>query len=67
MVYCSINIIIIGSIVDTFIFFSIAFYGTGVPWVTLSLGDLAVKFIVALVMLIPFRILLKLLNQLKLI
>ena len=54
---------LIGSIVDTFIFFSIAFYGTGVPWVTLSLGDLAVKFIVALVMLIPFRILL---NQLKL-
>jgi len=49
---------LIGSIVDTFIFFSIAFYGTGVPWVTLSLGDLAVKFIVALVMLIPFRILL---------
>ena len=37
---------LIGSIVDTFIFFSIAFYGTGVPWVTLSLGDLAVKFIV---------------------
>ena len=51
---------LIGSVVDTFIFFSIAFYGTGVPWVTLSLGDLAVKFIVALVMLIPFRILLNL-------
>jgi len=56
---------LIGSIVDTFIFFSIAFYGTGVPWVTLSLGDLAVKFIVALVMLIPFRILLNFIKSVK--
>jgi len=56
---------LIGSIVDTFIFFSIAFYGTGVPWVTLSLGDLAVKFIVALVMLIPFRILLNFIKPIK--
>ena len=49
----------IGSIVDTFLFFSIAFFGTGVPWLTLSLGDLSVKLLVALVMLIPFRLLLK--------
>jgi len=48
---------LIGSTVDTFLFFSISFYGTGVPWVTLSIGDLGVKIIVALVMLIPFRIL----------
>ena len=48
----------IGSIVDTFLFFSIAFAGTEVPWVTLSLGDLAVKLFVALVMLVPFRLLL---------
>ena len=48
----------IGSTVDTFLFFSISFYATGVPWVTLSLGDLAVKLFVALVMLIPFRLLL---------
>ena len=48
----------IGSTVDTLLFFSISFYGTGVPWITLSLGDLAVKIIVALVMLIPFRLLL---------
>ena len=48
----------IGSIVDTFLFFSIAFIGTGVPWLTLSLGDLAVKLFVALVMLVPFRLLL---------
>ena len=49
----------IGSTVDTFLFFSISFYATGVPWVTLSLGDLAVKLFVSLVMLIPFKILLK--------
>ena len=48
----------IGSIVDTFLFFSIAFAGTDVPWITLSLGDLAVKLFVALVMLVPFRLLL---------
>ena len=48
----------IGSIVDTFLFFSISFYGTGIAWVTLSLGDLAVKVLVALIMLIPFRLLL---------
>ena len=49
----------IGSTVDTFLFFSISFYATGVPWITLSLGDLAVKLFVSLVMLIPFKILLK--------
>ena len=48
----------IGSVIDTFLFFSISFYGTSVPWVSLSFGDLAVKLFVALVMLIPFRLLL---------
>ena len=48
-----------GSIIDTFLFFSIAFYATGIPWFTLAIGDLAVKLVVALIMLIPFRILLK--------
>ncbi|MDC1112926.1 queuosine precursor transporter [Candidatus Pelagibacter sp.] len=50
---------VIGSTVDTFLFFSISFYATGVPWVTLSLGDLAVKLFVSLIMLVPFKILLK--------
>src|SRR5210317_1070014 len=49
---------LIGSTIDTFLFFSISFYATGIPWVTLSLGDLAVKIFVALAMLIPFRLLL---------
>ena len=49
---------IIGSTVDTFLFFSISFYATGVPWFTLSLGDLTIKLLVTLVMLIPFILLL---------
>jgi len=48
----------IGSIVDTFLFFSISFYGTEIPWVTLFFGDLVVKILVAFLMLIPFRLLL---------
>ena len=48
-----------GSIIDTFLFFSIAFYGTEIPWVTLALGDLTVKLVIALLMLIPFRLLIK--------
>ena len=50
---------LIGSITDTFLFFLISFYKTGIPWVTLALGDLLVKIFIALIMLIPFRILLK--------
>jgi uncharacterized integral membrane protein (TIGR00697 family) len=49
---------LIGSSIDTFLFFSISFYGTGINWVTLSFGDLSVKIFVALAMLIPFRLLL---------
>ena len=53
---------IIGSITDTFLFFSIAFYATEIPWLTLALGDLIVKLFIALTMLIPFRLLL---NKIK--
>ncbi len=49
---------LVGSTIDTFLFFSIAFYGTEINWITLSIGDLFVKILVALLMLIPFRILL---------
>ena len=48
-----------GSVIDTFLFFSIAFYATDIPWFTLAIGDLAVKLFVALLMLIPFRMLLR--------
>jgi uncharacterized PurR-regulated membrane protein YhhQ (DUF165 family) len=48
---------ILGSIIDTFLFFSIAFLGTGISWVTLAFGDLFVKFLMSVLMLIPFRLL----------
>ena len=48
---------IIGSIIDTFLFFSIAFMGTGIFWITLAIGDLSVKLLMAFLMLIPFRLL----------
>ena len=48
---------VIGSLIDTFLFFSIAFYATEIHWVTLAFGDLAVKLLIAVVMLIPFRLL----------
>ena len=50
---------VLGSTTDTFLFFSIAFYATGIPWVTLAFGDLMVKLFIALTMLIPFKLLLK--------
>ena len=49
---------LVGSTIDTFLFFSISFYGTNINWITLSLGDLTIKILVALLMLIPFRLLL---------
>ena len=48
---------IVGSTIDTFLFFFIAFSGTGIPWVSLAFGDLFIKFLMAFLMLIPFRIL----------
>ena len=54
---------ILGSIIDTTLFFSIAFYDTGIPWITLALGDLVVKLVVALIMLIPFRLLISKIND----
>jgi queuosine precursor transporter len=48
---------ILGSVTDTLLFFSIAFYATGIPWVSLAFGDLVVKLFIALTMLIPFRLL----------
>ena len=56
---------LIGSVIDTFLFFSIAFYGTGINWVTLSFGDLFVKIFISLVMLIPFRILLSRVHEIS--
>ena len=49
---------VFSSIIDTILFFSISFYGTGIPWISLALGDLSIKIFIALSMLIPFRLLL---------
>tara|TARA_X000001036_G_C20521633_1_gene742374 strand:- start:52 stop:624 length:573 start_codon:yes stop_codon:yes gene_type:complete len=49
---------VLGSIIDTFLFFSISFYATGIPWISLALGDLAVKLLITLSMLVPFKLLL---------
>ncbi len=48
---------VIASALDTALFFALAFAGTDVPWVTLAMGDYLVKLLVALAMLIPFRLL----------
>jgi len=58
---------LIGSVIDTFLFFSIAFYGTGINWITLSFGDLFVKIFVAMVMLIPFRLLLSTVKEIEVV
>ena len=63
MVLASSSSSVFGSIIDTFLFFSIAFYNTDIPWVTLALGDLVVKLLVALMMLIPFRLLIGKIND----
>ena len=56
---------LVGASIDTFLFFSIAFYGTEVSWITLSFGDLVVKIFVALIMLIPFRLLLSYVQEIS--
>jgi hypothetical protein len=47
----------LGSVVDTSMFFGIAFIGTGLPWPTWAAGDLAVKLAFALFCLAPYRLL----------
>ena len=46
---------VLGSVVDTVLFFAIAFVGTGLPWITWAAGDLMVKLIVACAMLLPYK------------
>lgn len=47
---------VVGSAVDTGLFFSLAFAGTDIPWPTLAAGDLGVKLALALLFLAPFRL-----------
>lgn len=48
----------LASALDTVLFFGLAFYGTDVPWTTLLVGDFLVKFVLALALLGPFRLML---------
>ena len=56
---------VFGSIIDTFLFFSIAFYNTGISWVSLAFGDLVVKLLIALLMLIPFRLIINKIRDIR--
>ena len=56
---------LLGSSIDTFLFFSISFYGTNINWIKLSFGDLSVKFFIALIMLIPFRFLINYIQEIS--
>ena len=48
---------LLGSALDTVMFFSLAFAGSGLPWVGWAIGDFGVKVAVALAMLPAFRVL----------
>ncbi len=45
------------SVVDTFLFFALAFAGAGLPWAQWAAGDLAAKALMILLLLPPYRIL----------
>ncbi len=49
---------VIASVIDTLIFFFLAFAGTGLNWLALATGDLGMKWLMALVLLAPYRVLL---------
>lgn len=42
------------SLSDAIIFFVVAFYGTEVPWITLAIGDIGVKSLMNIILLLPF-------------
>lgn len=42
-------------VLDTVVFFGLAFAGTGLPWISWAIGDYAVKLLMAVCMLLPFR------------
>jgi queuosine precursor transporter len=46
-----------GSLIDTVIFFSIAFVGTGMPWASWAIGDFCAKLLMMILLLYPFKIL----------
>ena len=51
----------LASAFDTVLFFTIAFAGTGLPWISWAAGDWGVKMAMALAMLVPYRALMQIL------
>jgi len=49
---------LVASVVDTAVFFFLAFAGSGMDWLQLAVGDLAVKAAMAALLLVPYRALL---------
>ena len=46
----------ISTVLDTFLFYALAFVGTGLAWQQWAVGDLGVKWLVAVVALIPYAL-----------
>ena len=47
---------LLGSAIDTAIFFSLAFAGTELPWITWAIGDFFAKLLMVGLLLYPFRV-----------
>jgi queuosine precursor transporter len=50
---------LVGSFVDTLLFFFLAFAGTGLPWASWAVGDFCAKLIMIALLLYPFRVLVR--------
>ena len=50
---------LVGSFIDTLIFFFLAFAGTGMPWASWAVGDFCAKLIMIALLLYPFRVLVR--------
>jgi queuosine precursor transporter len=50
---------LLGSFIDTLLFFFLAFAGTGLPWASWAVGDFFAKLLMIGVLLYPFRLLVR--------
>ena len=50
---------LVGSFVDTLVFFFLAFAGTGLPWASWAAGDFCAKLVMIALLLYPFRLLVR--------
>ena len=53
----------LSSAIDTVLFFSIAFIGSGLPWVTWAAGDYAIKLAMAILLLVPFKLVISIITN----